>query len=140
MGAKHTEVSRGPGLTLACAKRLFRQTLVQTGVLAELHSVSTTSQPHEESIEQAPKSVEALTPLVDRVFTIANNDKEPIRLEECDWSEFSATWEHSSTSEKHQEDQELVCDMANVWEDGEHHNMLRDLWGKSYLTFCPAAL
>lgn len=88
----------------------------------------------EDSIKQVPKSVEALTSLVDKVFTIANNDNEPIKLVEGDWGGFSATWEHSS--EMHQE-HELLCDMANVWHDVEHHAVLRDLWGKAYPTFCP---
>jgi hypothetical protein len=87
----------------------------------------------EDSIKQVPESVEALSPLVDKVFTIANNEGEPIQLVEGDWRSFRATWDHSS--DDHHEC-ELVCTMASAWDDADHHDAIRQLWGKSYPKFC----
>ena len=53
-GLRDTRVCLGvQGLTLACAKSLFRQTLMQNEDLAELHPVSKPLHPHEKSIKQS---------------------------------------------------------------------------------------
>ena len=112
----------------------------------------------EESIEQVPKSVQRLAPLVDATYTISNNEDEPMRLlpmnhgdgcssvsspPEMRWSDFAKSWQSDDTASSPdtrmmQECEHVMkCNMINAWTDKAKHASAKTIWGGAYPNFCP---
>ena len=112
----------------------------------------------EESIEQVPKSVQRLAPLVDATYTISNNEGEPMQLLAMDhrdgrsvssppsmlWSDFAKVWQSdedavgSLDTQNVQEGEHLLkCNMIDAWTDTATHESAKAIWGGAYPNFCP---
>lgn len=98
-----------------------------------------------ESIEQAPASVEQLAPYADVVFEIANDDDAPLRLvsrgdEKTTWTDFSNTWTDDDKKKTCALKQSLCNQwkgMSSCWDNSEAHDTARRIWGTAYPSFCP---
>lgn len=119
----------------------------------------------EESIEQVPKSVQRLAPLVDATYTISNNEGEPMRLIAMDhgaggamdhgdggsparphsmlWSDFANAWQNDDaagnpdTRKEHECEHLLTCNMIDAWTDTATQASAKAIWGGAYPNFCP---
>jgi hypothetical protein len=101
----------------------------------------------QESIDQVPKSVAALSPLTDVTFEISNNDGKAMELKQLGdsvptWDDFAKTWkpqEEEKSSNEQQESSEhpaMICEMTASYDDPEAHATANEIWKKSYPTFC----
>ena len=118
----------------------------------------------EESIEQVPKSVAALSPYVDVSYTISNEDNQPIQLvktrhgdkdvdkddEDTSWKDFRDTWfcniDECSEMKKemlrrlpswHENQCPGVCKMSLCWKDKKCIQDIKTIFSSAYPSFCP---
>lgn len=105
----------------------------------------------QESIDQVPRSVKALTHLADAVHTIANNEGKPLELVESivrkddgtmgtnklSWCEFRESFSSERIRrEGNDEDYHHVVSMAAVYNCQEANCHARKIWQEAYPSFC----
>jgi len=96
------------------------------------------------SIDQVPRSVAALSPLTDTTFEISNNDGQPLSLVQkpsniTNWVSFRNFWNDDNVEGTRikQEEEIIICDIVNACLDPKEHDIIQSLWGCSYPNICP---